>query len=64
MLKIFAVGEDGFEFVSDLRAIRSRRLNLMYSASHVSWSPTNGLLADLKCTLKEDGSLAFQIPAV
>ncbi|KAL4003671.1 WD domain G-beta repeat family protein [Acanthocheilonema viteae] len=38
LLKIFAIEENGFSFVADFRSVRSRRLNLMYSASHVSWS--------------------------
>ncbi|VDN03974.1 unnamed protein product [Thelazia callipaeda] len=38
LLKVFAIGEEGFSFVADFRPVRSRRLNLLYSASHVSWS--------------------------
>ncbi|MCP9257510.1 Double-strand break repair protein MRE11A [Dirofilaria immitis] len=38
LLKIFTIEENGFNFVADFRSVRSRRLNLMYSASHVSWS--------------------------
>ncbi|VDO39281.1 unnamed protein product [Brugia timori] len=38
LLKIFAIEENGFNFVANFRSVRSRRLNLMYSASHVAWS--------------------------
>ncbi|VDL69357.1 unnamed protein product [Nippostrongylus brasiliensis] len=38
VLKVFKIDDEGLEEAIDLRSVRSRRLNLLYSPSNVSWS--------------------------
>uniref|UniRef100_A0A8R1XZU4 WD_REPEATS_REGION domain-containing protein n=1 Tax=Onchocerca volvulus TaxID=6282 RepID=A0A8R1XZU4_ONCVO len=56
LLKIFAIEENGFNFVADFRSVRSRRLNLLYSASHVSWSH---LIDNMIATTSTNGAVVL-----
>ncbi|VDK46254.1 unnamed protein product [Anisakis simplex] len=39
LMKIFSTENATLKLIADMRSVRTRKLNLMYSASHVAWSP-------------------------
>ncbi|WKY02079.1 hypothetical protein Q1695_015805 [Nippostrongylus brasiliensis] len=56
VLKVFKIDDEGLEEVIDLRSVRSRRLNLLYSPSNVSWSK---LKDELVATTSNNGAVVL-----
>ncbi|KAJ1371670.1 hypothetical protein KIN20_033657 [Parelaphostrongylus tenuis] len=56
VLRVFQFAEDGFQQLIDLRSIRSRRLNLLYSPSNVAWSK---LKDELIATTSNNGAVVL-----
>lgn len=56
LMKIFSTANATLSLVADVRAVRTRKLNLMYSASHVAWSP---VVDNLVATTSTNGAVVL-----
>ncbi|KHN86444.1 WD repeat-containing protein 24 [Toxocara canis] len=56
LMKIFSTENSTLSVVADLRPVRTRKLNLMYSASHVAWSP---VVDNLVATTSTNGAVVL-----